>query len=297
MVADTERERALALYRRSVLKQAKLGQITRLLGDTEGARCLDVGGDNGVISLLLRGRGGEWSSADLETTVEAIRRLVGSDVHQIDGGTTPFPDAHFDTVVIVDFLEHITDDAGFVKELARVLRPGGTLIVNVPHEKPGSLINRLRHRIGLTDQWHGHVRPGYSIGSLRALLQPWFAIERVNTYSRSFSEMIDTALNAMYLRMNRGKAGSAKGQVVTGDDLERHRRQFRMLSVVYPLLWAMSQLDRLLIFQSGYKLIVRARLVPLPPDPLAQNGREKTTTTPLANPLSQQGRGDTGVRA
>ena len=56
---------ALALFRKSVLKQRKLAEIERALGPTGDERCLDLGSDNGVISLLLRRSGGRWASADL----------------------------------------------------------------------------------------------------------------------------------------------------------------------------------------------------------------------------------------
>ena len=90
---------ALALFRRSVLKQAKLRRITELLDDPAGRACLDIGADNGVISLLLRRRGGTWSSADLdERAVAAIRELVGDEVYRLDGAKLPFPDRAFDQV-------------------------------------------------------------------------------------------------------------------------------------------------------------------------------------------------------
>jgi hypothetical protein len=128
--------------------------------------------------------------------------------------------------------------------------------------KRGSLLNRVRHRIGLTDEWHGHVRPGYSLGDLRQLLGPAFVIERATTYSGTFSELIDTVLNGLYLRMQSGNGRphtSSKGSVVTEGDLQKHRKQFQLLSALYPVLWMVAKLDNLLWMQKGYKLIVQAR--------------------------------------
>jgi SAM-dependent methyltransferase len=258
-------ELALALFRKSVLKQAKYRKITALLDDPVGLRCLDIGADNGVISLLLRRRGGRWASADLdERTVASIRELVGDDVHRLDGALTPFTDQAFDQVVVVDYLEHIPEDTRFAEELARILKPGGRVIINVPHLKPRSLLNRFRHAIGLTDEWHGHLRPGYSLEGVRTLLGPRFSIERSVTYSKAFSELVDTALNGLYLVMQRGTGGSpasSKGTVVTPAELRKHRKQFLLLSGLYPFLWGVAKLDALLWLQPGYKLIVRARRV------------------------------------
>jgi len=259
-------EWAVALFRKSVLKQAKFERITAFMDDPTGLRCLDIGADNGVISLLLRRRGGRWASADLdEHTVASIRQLVGDDVHQLDGSRTPFPDQSFDQVVVVDYLEHIPDDDRFAAELARILKPGGRVVINVPHLKPRSLLNRFRHAIGLTDEWHGHLRPGYDLEGIKRLLGPRFSIEQSVTYSKSFSELVDTALNGLYVAMQRGsgaQAGSSKGTVVTQADVKKHRKQFLLLSGLYPFLWGMSRLDALLFLQPGYKLIVRARLAP-----------------------------------
>jgi SAM-dependent methyltransferase len=256
---------ALPLFRRSVLKQAKFHRITQLLDEPTGRDCLDIGADNGVISLLLRRLGGRWSSADLdERAVASIRELVGERVYQLDGARTPFAERSFDQVVIVDYLEHIADDRGFARELARIVRPGGDVIINVPHLKPRSLLNRARHAIGLTDAWHGHLRPGYTLEQLREMLGSDFVVERVETYSRSFSELVDTGLNGLYLVLHRRRGPgpeSAKGTVVTGADLKGRRGQFLMLTVLYPVLWSIARLDALLWRQPGYKLILRARRV------------------------------------
>jgi SAM-dependent methyltransferase len=250
------REWAVALFRRSVLKQRKLAEVAGMLGPTAGQRCLDLGSDNGVVSLLLRERGGDWASGDLtEEAVSSIRSLVDADVHLVSGERLPYPDATFDRVAVVDMLEHVPDEAAFARELARVTRPGGLLVVNTPHLKR-TLLRRLRHGLGQTDEKHGHLRPGYTPERLRELLAPGFALERHHTYSRFFSEAVDTALNWGMERL--GKKSSAKGMVVTADDLSRHRKTFRTYSAIYPLVWAVTRLDAL-VPASGYMLIATLR--------------------------------------
>ncbi|MFN8057963.1 MAG: hypothetical protein U0Q12_02275 [Vicinamibacterales bacterium] len=124
---------AIALFERSVLKQAKLAQIVALLGPTGGC-VLNLGGDNGVVSALLGlvgapggrrpRRSGRWPpfrpTSRIERRPDRWRRVASI--------------AQFGVVAIVDLLEHLHDDGRFVGELARV-KPGGRLVVNVPHIK------------------------------------------------------------------------------------------------------------------------------------------------------------------
>jgi SAM-dependent methyltransferase len=256
---------AEAVFRASVLKQQKWHAIRALLGPTRGLRCLDIGADNGIISLLLRRQGGSWVSADLDGgSVEAIRGLVGGEVHLVNGGRMPFAAESFDRVVVVDALEHLHDDRGFIEEMARILRPGGVLLVNVPHLRE-TWLRRMRIRIGQTDERHGHVRPGYSEQELREVVRGRFAVTEARTYSRFFSEAIDTAIRwAQEQVAGRGVHGSVKGSVVTEDVLSRHGRLFALYRALAPLVWLVSQLDALLVGRSGYRLIVRAVRVSLP---------------------------------
>jgi ubiquinone/menaquinone biosynthesis C-methylase UbiE len=246
---------AVRLFRRSVLKQRKLAEIERSLGPTDGLRCLDLGSDNGVISLLLRDHGGRWASADLtDEAVSAIRGLVETDVHATDGRTLPFPDREFDRVVIVDMLEHVPDEAAFAREIARITKPGGRLVVNTPHLK-NTLLRRARHAVGQTDEKHGHLRSGYTPARLQELFAD-FGFETPRTYSRFFSELVDTVINWGVERL--GKRGSAKGLVVTGGDVAKHEKLFRAYSLVYPFVRVVAALDGLIAFVPGYMLIVAA---------------------------------------
>jgi hypothetical protein len=101
------------------------------------------------------------------------------------------------------------------------------------------------------------------VEGLREVLGPRFAIERAVTYSRFGSELVDTALNGMYeaMRKRSGGTSSSKGMVVTASDLGRYRKQLRVLSLLYPALKLTASTDRLMPWQPGHKLIVRARLL------------------------------------
>jgi SAM-dependent methyltransferase len=73
-----------------------------------------------------------------------------------DGLALPFPDGCFDRVVAAEDLEHVVADSAVLAELARVLRPGGTIAVTVPRWWPESV------NWALSADYHsvpgGHVR-------------------------------------------------------------------------------------------------------------------------------------------
>ena len=249
------RELQLRLFDASVLKQAKWRALSDAVGPVVPRRALDLGADNGVISWLLRDRGGEWTSADLtDETVASIRRMVGNRVDRLHGPELPYADGEFDLVVVIDLLEHLDDDRALLSEIGRVLRTGGRVVLNVPRLVPRSVLRRLRHAVGLTDAWHGHVHAGYDEASLRALLPASLRLVRTHGYSRTFSHALDTALNWAWLRGSRGNASSgAKGMVVTGGQLREG--QLRTITRVRPLMRSFTALDAVLPWHRGYMLL------------------------------------------
>jgi SAM-dependent methyltransferase len=87
-----------------------------------------------------------------------VPRPGGSTCTRGDATALPFPDGSFDRIIAAEVLEHIPDDEAAIAELARVLRPGGTMAVTVPAW--------LAERVcwALSDEYHapfvegGHVR-------------------------------------------------------------------------------------------------------------------------------------------
>jgi SAM-dependent methyltransferase len=94
---------------------------TRLLESRP--RFLHVAPEKGLAVRLRRVLGDRYVTGDLD--------MEGVDI-RLDLTDTTLPDAAFDVVYCSNVLEHIPDDAKAMRELARILRPGGLAIVQVP---------------------------------------------------------------------------------------------------------------------------------------------------------------------
>jgi SAM-dependent methyltransferase len=68
----------------------------------------------------------------------------------------PFPDGFFDMVICSEVLEHIADQKGAVREITRVLKSGGDLVVSVPRFLPEKICWALSKSYHNTD--NGHIR-------------------------------------------------------------------------------------------------------------------------------------------
>lgn len=141
------------------------------LGVVEGDRFLDLGCGFGRHAFAAARRGAQVVALDAGMDeVVGVRSVLGAMVEAGElspdrvraGGVQgnalalPFADGSFDRIVASEVLEHIPDDTTAIAELARVLRPGGTMAVTVPRCGP-EVVNWL-----LSDAYHdvpgGHIR-------------------------------------------------------------------------------------------------------------------------------------------
>lgn len=156
------------------------------LGVRAGDRVLDLGCGFGRHAFESLRRGARVVACDMSlaelkdvsamlgaiTVGEAATLPASASGTAANGDATrlPFADGSFDRIIASEVLEHVPDDDAAFAELARVLRPGGTIAVTVPAW--------LAERVcwALTDEYHapfvegGHVRV-YSERVLRAKLR------------------------------------------------------------------------------------------------------------------------------
>ncbi len=98
---------------------------------TSGTRLLDAGCGAGLLALLASLRGAQVAALDAAPGLLAIvrQRLPGAEVREGDLESLPFADASFDAVTAVNSLFYAADMAAAMRELARVTRPGGRVVV------------------------------------------------------------------------------------------------------------------------------------------------------------------------
>jgi SAM-dependent methyltransferase len=98
---------------------------------TSGTHLLDAGCGAGLLALLASLRGAQVTALDASPGLLAIarQRLPAADVREGDLEALPFADARFDAVTAVNSIFYAQDMAAAMRELVRVARPGGRIIV------------------------------------------------------------------------------------------------------------------------------------------------------------------------
>jgi SAM-dependent methyltransferase len=97
----------------------------------DGMRFLDVGCGTGDHMARYRARGFEVAGVDgSEKMLEHARaNNPGAEIRRADVEAIPFPDCVFDFVLCIEVLRYLPDARNCVKEMARVLKPGGICLV------------------------------------------------------------------------------------------------------------------------------------------------------------------------
>jgi ubiquinone/menaquinone biosynthesis C-methylase UbiE len=149
--------------------------LLRLLAPAPGERVLEVGPGTGYYTLDVASRlepGGHLDILDLQPAMleETMRRATVGGVRNVvptqgNALALPYPDATFDAAYLVATLGEVPDKDRALRELRRVLKPGGRLVVGEGQPDPHMVsLHDLRERareVGLRYERHHGGRFGY----------------------------------------------------------------------------------------------------------------------------------------
>ncbi len=164
-----------------------------LTGQT--GKLLDMGGSYGGYSFHFTRLGWDVTVIDIDDDSLQVGRAIKEHLgeHAIsfqhrDLLQTGFNEGEFDAVLLSQVLEHIKDDTAVLREVWRILRPGGILVIGVPYSAEALEFDHQVFYYAIKEEeqakasgaWaeEGHWRQGYSFDTLQSLLEmTGFAIE------------------------------------------------------------------------------------------------------------------------
>lgn len=179
-----------------------------------GARTLDVGCQTGALACVLAERGAIVTGIEPEDWVLEAARLraegwgVPSTFRTASGESLPFESGSFDVVTFVDVIEHCRDAHECLREIARVLAPGGIAYVYGP--------NRFAPE--------------------------WFMKDP--HYGLSVASVLPHGLGRRYVEWRRGKAGYDVGVFPVGTAVARTLVREGLVLLDSPVLRASARFDR-----------------------------------------------------
>ena len=114
-------------------------QCVRESGLAKGLRLLEVGcGDGALCGVLHSSLGAAVTGVDISDKGLAYARMMfgqrgwRGEFRQVSGDGMGFPDASFEVVVCSDVIEHVDDPQAMLREIHRLLAPGGRLVITTP---------------------------------------------------------------------------------------------------------------------------------------------------------------------
>lgn len=153
-------------------KQAMIPSFERYLELIETSygkkgKMLDVGAATGFFLDIARKRGWETVGVEPSEHAASLGRAKGIDVRTGTLDSLEAPDHSFDVITLWDVIEHVPEPRDTLRQVRRLLRPGGIIAINTPDAD--SLWARV---MGM--QWHLIVPPEhlhlFGTRSLRRLL-------------------------------------------------------------------------------------------------------------------------------
>ena len=171
----------------------------------DGSTILDIGGYDGYISYRLKKVFPNLMITVVDTDEIGLELAKNRGLNVICASALELPikDKEFNVVLCFDLIEHIKKDVKLLRELSRVLKDDGKIILTTPMKDGVSfpMLNKKKNEI-INKNW-GHVRKGSSSEQIRELFKlNCLIIDKEDKYFNYFSRLVYrfTILLGIHLR-------------------------------------------------------------------------------------------------
>ena len=208
----------------------------KICEENAAAFCLDIALDN-LLSIKKRKNGNLF--------------LINSEVEKL-----PLKNGSFDKVLCSEVLEHIQEDKKALKEIVRILRPGGVFVITVPCSefRFPSLIDLLG--IKTVHDYEGpekHYRRGYTVDELsEALSEVGLVVSEHRYFSHFFSKLILDIISLSHLLVRRIAMGQKAWNWADIQNINSSPA-FTVYKFLFPLFLLICKLDNLFYLSSKAK--------------------------------------------
>lgn len=174
-----------------------MAALSCLVDVPEGGLVVEVGCGDGVLQAFLFRRGQPSVGLDFELAglqlarSELQRRQVPDLLGASDATTLALRSGTADAIVAVEVIEHIDDDASFLNECARVLKPAGLLVLTTPLRRPDGI---LQDRFHVREYTRDELEE--SVGRCFATVSTWLAVD-----DRRFARYRDSSRAGRFRRV------------------------------------------------------------------------------------------------
>lgn len=210
----------------SALNVARFGATRAAIAAHAKGRVLDVGCGHMPFREFARAYIQDYEGFDVERRAEGVMHVGNAEsMPEIASNT-------YDTVFSFEVLEHLPHPQRAIGEMARVLKPGGALLITVPH------LSRLH------EEPHDYFR--YTNHGLRVMLQDaGLVVERIEPTASLFSFLAHQVSTVLL------------GLVWPIPGLRQLVYALNQVLLVWPVLWLDRVLDRRGLFALGYVAVAR----------------------------------------